>query len=70
MAARQPGREALLAAMQQRGIQLPNHDIVVATGRGGGAGLAAVTVEAFWQQLQDEGGILQVGGNSSAGGEG
>ena len=29
----QPGRAMLLAAMQQRGIELPNHDVVVARGQ-------------------------------------
>ncbi len=47
MASLAPPREALLAAMQQRGIKLPNYDIVVATGRGGGAGSAALAVEAL-----------------------
>jgi len=65
VASQEPSREALLAAMQQRGIKLPNYDIVVATGRGGGAGSAALPVEALWPLLQNEGGITQVGFVSS-----
>lgn len=64
VAARQPPRQALLAAMQQHDIKLPFYDIVVATTRGGGVGAVSIPLEELWPQLQDAGGITQVGGNS------
>lgn len=61
VAARQPSRELLLAAMQQRDVQLSDYDIVASRGRGSSVGSAAVAVEALWTLLYDEGGIPQVG---------
>ena len=52
---RNPGRPPILAALQRRGIWLPNHDFIVA--RGGGI---AVAVEEFWAHLWDAGGPLLV----------
>ena len=55
IATRNPGRPPILAALQRRGIRLPNHDFIVA--RGGGI---AVAVEEFWAHLWDAGGPLLV----------
>lgn len=59
-----PGRELLLAAMQQRGIELPNYDVV----RARGVPEHDVEVEVFWEEVFAAGGMRSVGqGGGGAG---